>query len=917
MQIGWATKNCNLESNTGVGDDQYGWAWDGYRRCGWFISRRVFSLPHGKLSSAAQSNPLDSTLEPHTQERERWKRGDVLGFSIKFLPQSTTEEENMVVTSSSASGVNVEEEEEDKPSIVLNKKRKVKVTVTSNGQDIGVQDIIDLEMDEDEQIYPAISFIEFQRCRFNFGNEPFMYKKPSYKGIIECIDAPDKTYSFDLPVGGPLHWAAGRGHREVMQLLLGACTDSYQLALETDTLNQVPLHKASEEGYVECVSALLTANKSCIRSQDKWRRDTLHNTILYAPTVAEADAFANNRAANTSMPRQSLEVVMQTLLSNSFVIPNQQDDDGNTPLHLAAVRGCKPVMGLLMAKGASLQDRNNEKATPFLFGIRNNLSVIKYLLKRGASIYDKDENGKTVLYAATINGEIPIFRYLLSKGARDESNDWGNTAFLLAAHNAYIDILQMLLEHGADVNQSDKRGRTALMRAAEMGNMETLTWLLNNNVNINKCCSEGNTALGYAAENGKINTLKYLAEQGMPVSTPNRHGQTPLLLASYGCSDVDMFKTLFSLGAKLTERDRGGNNALIYASLSSHLKVVKYLVAAGLDPGCRNLMNMSPLDCAAMHDHSLPIVKYLCNYVKQTPESLHTAVSAATTRGQKKNAEFLLSQSGLVVDFAELFELSLQAPDISLSILLLKKLKTTTLGLSEDHPSDSVDNLFNVLKIDDSITTLNLECRYITDTEVDALCNVLRHNKTLTSINLRSNPISLEGLKALLSVFDANENNVVTQLLMPNAEEVLYDAQNTEEAGISPVVATIQKIEAYVSTNREFRRRVEQAALDLLKASRIFLDPYVFMGEQLENLMPRELWEHMLMIGFDPTNSLSSEERYRIMNYAALRQTIGRSCSDFLNSCIRRLQWRESKPKGPQESSQSPELQQQQQHQQQ
>jgi hypothetical protein len=91
------------------------------------------------------------------RSRGRWKKGDVLGFYIKFLPNENETAMNDANTTFESIPAPVPSSDGS----ILNKKKRMKLRVTVNGCNIGVKDIADIEMDEGESIYPAISYIEY------------------------------------------------------------------------------------------------------------------------------------------------------------------------------------------------------------------------------------------------------------------------------------------------------------------------------------------------------------------------------------------------------------------------------------------------------------------------------------------------------------------------------------------------------------------------------------------------------------------------------------------------------------------------------------------------------------------------------------------------------------------------------------
>ncbi|KAF4528675.1 hypothetical protein B566_EDAN017043, partial [Ephemera danica] len=101
-------------------------------------------------------------------------------------------------------------------------------------------------------------------------------------------------------------------------------------------------------------------------------------------------------------------------------------------------------------------------------------------------------------------------------------------------YEACVDIIRILLKHGADVNLQNCKGRTALMQLAERDiNIDNVKYLIQHGANIKAVDSEGRTAVMIAAMNGFTEIVKYLLELGEDVvNQVDANGNTCLILRS-------------------------------------------------------------------------------------------------------------------------------------------------------------------------------------------------------------------------------------------------------------------------------------------------------------------------------------------------------------------------------------------------
>lgn len=98
---------------------------------------------------------------------------------------------------------------------------------------------------------------------------------------------------------------------------------------------------------------------------------------------------------------------------------------------------------------------------------KGDLDRVKELLKVDSGLINaRDSDGSTPLHCATWKGHPDIVEFLVESGADVNalnSNDhWGTTPLHAAAHANQTAIVKVLLEHGADVKALDMNGKTPL-----------------------------------------------------------------------------------------------------------------------------------------------------------------------------------------------------------------------------------------------------------------------------------------------------------------------------------------------------------------------------------------------------------------------------------------------------------------------
>ncbi len=93
-------------------------------------------------------------------------------------------------------------------------------------------------------------------------------------------------------------------------------------------------------------------------------------------------------------------------------------------------------------------------------------------LEEGTDINIKNDKGWTALMGASMNGHLEIVELLIEKGADVNDNIIGTTVLMCASLNGHIEIVEFLIDNGADVNVRDSRGSNVLKYASKNGHEE-------------------------------------------------------------------------------------------------------------------------------------------------------------------------------------------------------------------------------------------------------------------------------------------------------------------------------------------------------------------------------------------------------------------------------------------------------------
>ena len=132
------------------------------------------------------------------------------------------------------------------------------------------------------------------------------------------------------------------------------------------------------------------------------------------------------------------------------------------------------------------------------------LDAVQSLVLEGVSPNTTDSEQHTPLMWAAFNGHTSVARYLLEKGAKiDAKDENGRSALMYASSGPHAETVELFLEKGAEVNvQGTLEGFTALMTAAAEGQLEVVRLLLGHGAEPALKDVDGDTAESFARQNG-------------------------------------------------------------------------------------------------------------------------------------------------------------------------------------------------------------------------------------------------------------------------------------------------------------------------------------------------------------------------------------------------------------------------------
>ena len=131
----------------------------------------------------------------------------------------------------------------------------------------------------------------------------------------------------------------------------------------------------------------------------------------------------------------------------------------------------------------------------------------------------------TTLTEACYAEDLIKCKELIEEGV--DCNQKGKDGFPLiaAAEKGNVDIVRLLLEHGADTTKANESGETALLSASHHRHLAVVALIIQHGADKDTACFLNMTALYYAAQNGHLEVVRYLIDQGCCVDKADLFGR--------------------------------------------------------------------------------------------------------------------------------------------------------------------------------------------------------------------------------------------------------------------------------------------------------------------------------------------------------------------------------------------------------
>lgn len=343
---------------------------------------------------------------------------------------------------------------------------------------------------------------------------------------------------------------------------------------------------------------------------------------------------------------QKLVNLINTQIYNEFTKKDNAQQLLLSPFYSAIYEGNRALLKKLLESGVSINGIEPTLGeTPLTWAIKaKQAGVAEDLIGNGSNLSATNKNGFTPLYLAVQSNNMVAVELLIQHGAEVNQDVNGFTPVYVAAQNNFGEICSLLISAGANVT-IDKEGFTPLYAAIKHNHVNIAEMLAKAGASINANVPQINSSLLHLAiYNGHLESTSFLIEQGADIEGRNPANDTPLLIAIVEnhieivkkllLSNVDINKgidgftplylsvnkgyeeivtLLVNNGADLNLSDNiHGNSPLYMACFWGLENIVITLLQAGAEINKVTKLGITELQVAANQGH-LNIVKTLIN----------------------------------------------------------------------------------------------------------------------------------------------------------------------------------------------------------------------------------------------------------------------------------------------------------------
>lgn len=189
----------------------------------------------------------------------------------------------------------------------------------------------------------------------------------------------------------------------------------------------------------------------------------------------------------------------------------------------------------LLKDGISTEQFNENGLTPLWLGVfKNDTTIVNLLFKHKADANLLSKNGMPPIIVGCISNSFECVQILIKNGA---DVNWKSSAsrnqqpIRFASKGGSLNLVKLLLAHGADMESSPDDKATPLLAALHAKKFDIADFYFKNNANVGVVGRDGETVIHEAIKTGSIEMVRLAIKYKAPLDIKDENGKTTLELA--------------------------------------------------------------------------------------------------------------------------------------------------------------------------------------------------------------------------------------------------------------------------------------------------------------------------------------------------------------------------------------------------